>query len=182
MRIGVLKRVSLLPPDLGRWDQTEADGLCAGFFSDERPLRGASSLADWRLCGAISRALLGGRLRGDEGEVTLMPAQGRLTFSKVLVFGLGPSAAMSEAVCRSACRQMALSTARMGMRRIAVAPPGRLRDLVSARRALETLLEEMSEGEDRELIVIESIAGQREMAEALRRLRPAEFLRDAAHG
>jgi len=182
MRSAVLKRVSLLPPDLGRWDQTEADGLCVAFFSDERPLRGASGLCDWRLCGAISRALLGGRMSGDVGEVTLMPAMGRLTFSKILLFGLGPSDAMSDAVCRSVCRQMAVATARMGWRRVAIAPPGRLRDLVSAHRALETLLEEMNTEDDLELIVIESIAGQREMAEVLRRLRPAEFLRDTAHG
>jgi cytosol aminopeptidase family protein len=179
----LLKRVSLLPPDLGRWDQAEADALCVGFCADERPLRGAAGLCDWRLCGAISRALMGGRLRGNEGEVTLMPAAGRLPFAKILLFGLGPSQSLSDALCRAVCRQIAQVTSRLGLVRIAVAPPGRLHDRVSAPRALETLIDEMSAEGGRELIVIESIAGQREMAEVLRRLQPGEFVRDReAHG
>jgi len=178
----VLKRVSLLPPDLGRWDQTDADALCVTLCLDERPLRGAAGLADWRLCGAISRAILAGRLQGEEAEVMLMPAAGRLSFHKIVLFGLGPESAVTEAVCRSVCRQMAVRSARMGLQRIVVSPPGRLRDRISPRQALEILIEEMNGGEVRDLIVIESIAGHREMAEALRRLRPAEFIRDAAPG
>ena len=174
----VLKRVSLVPPDLVRWDRTEADGLCVGFSSDERPLRGAAGLLDWRLCGAVSRALLGGRLRGDVGEVTLMPSAGRMSFAKILLFGLGPSDEVGEAGCRAACRLMAVTASRLGLARIAVAPPGRLRDRVSARAALEILLEEMGAEDGREMIVIESVAGQREMADVLRRVRPGEFTRD----
>lgn len=113
----MLKRVSLVPPDLARWDQTEADGMCVAFCSDERPLRGAAGLLDWRLCGAISRALLRGRLRGDRDEVTLMPSAGRLSFPKILLFGIGPSEATSDVVCRAACRQMAATTARLGLQR-----------------------------------------------------------------
>jgi len=184
MPIAVLKRVSLVPLDLARWDQTEADGLCVAFCSDERPLRGAAGLLDWRLCGAVSRALLHGRVRGDRDEVTLMPSAGRLPFAKILLFGLGPSEATSDAVCRAACRQMAVATTRLGLQRIAIAPPGRVHDRVSARSALEILIEEMGAEGSRELIVVETIAGQRDMAEVLRRLRPGESTRerDAVHG
>jgi hypothetical protein len=182
MRFGVLKRVSLLPPDLRRWDQTDADGLCVTLCSDERPLRGATGLTDWRLCGAISRAILAGRLHGDEGEVMLMPAAGRLPFGKILLFGLGPEQSLSAAVCRDVCRQMAERTARLGLQRIVVSPPGRLHDRLSAPEALETLIDAMGDDHVRDVIVIESIAGQREMADVLRRLRPAEFIRDAVPG
>jgi hypothetical protein len=116
--------------------------------------------------------------------VTLMPSAGKLTFAKILLFGLGPSAAVDEAACRATCRQMAVSSSRLGLTRIAVAPPGRVRDRVSARAALEMLVEEIGAEDGRELIVVETIAAQREMADVLRRLRPGETARerDAVHG
>jgi hypothetical protein len=61
--------VSFLASDLGKWDQLEnaPETLVLPFFSDERPLRGAAGLCDWRLCGRLSRMLQAGRVAGQLG-------------------------------------------------------------------------------------------------------------------
>src|SRR5438874_9265009 len=67
--------VSFLASDLAKWDQLEGapEALVLPFFSDERPLRGAAGLCDWRLCGRLSRLLASGRVQGQWGETTLYP-------------------------------------------------------------------------------------------------------------
>jgi len=70
-------------------DEQECDVLVAGFFQDERPLRGASGWIDWRFNGMLSHFLIEKRLTGDWKETTLIPSHGRVTPSMVLLFGLG---------------------------------------------------------------------------------------------
>ena len=45
--------LSVLPLDLARWDESARDCLVLPVFKDDRPLRGAAGLADWRLCGRL---------------------------------------------------------------------------------------------------------------------------------
>ena len=45
--------LSVLPLDLARWDESARDCLVLPVFRDDRPLRGAAGLADWRLCGRL---------------------------------------------------------------------------------------------------------------------------------
>ena len=56
------------------FERAKAELAIAGFFLDERPLRGAAGRADWRLCGAASELLASKRLRGRVGEAVLIPA------------------------------------------------------------------------------------------------------------
>jgi hypothetical protein len=70
-------------------DLQECDLLVAGFFQDERPLRGASGLVDWRLNGMLSRFLKEGRMTGEWQETTLIPSHGRVTPPLILLLGLG---------------------------------------------------------------------------------------------
>lgn len=56
---------------------------------DHRPLRGASGYVDWRLCGALSRALADGFFSGAPGEKLLVPAEGRLPVPMIFAVGLG---------------------------------------------------------------------------------------------
>ena len=49
------------------FDRAAGDVLIAGIFSDERPARGAAGRIDWRLCGPVTRYLVGGRLEGKVG-------------------------------------------------------------------------------------------------------------------
>src|SRR5690349_4139868 len=93
--------LAFVSPELQRWDQlVELDGrrpeaLLLPFFSDERPLRGAAGLADWRLCGRLSKLLEGGRVVGAFGESTLLPGR-LLPFEKVVLYGVGPSKQFDE--------------------------------------------------------------------------------------
>ena len=66
--------------------------LVLGFFTDERPLRGAAGLVDWRLNGYVSRLLSSERLSGDTNESTLMASSGRLGADFALLVGLGQRA------------------------------------------------------------------------------------------
>lgn len=71
-------------------DCLPVDTISVSFFSDERPLRGSAGLIDWRLCGAVSRTILEGRLEGAFGERLLIHTSNRLPASRVLVTGTGP--------------------------------------------------------------------------------------------
>ena len=58
-------------------------------FKDDRPLRGAAGLADWRLCGRLSRLVSTQRATSEQGETLLLPPGRRLRFQRVMWFGLG---------------------------------------------------------------------------------------------
>ncbi len=107
--------------------RVEADLAVAGFFADERPLRGIAGLADWRLCGLISELLEQGRLRGELGEVILAPSGGRLRVPSVLLLGLGGRGDFStqrlsqvESLAGDAVRR----ARQLGVRTLALSPPG----------------------------------------------------------
>ena len=72
-----------------RVDVQECELLVTGFFKDERPLKGASGLVDWRFNGKFSRFLIENRLSGDWSETILVPSQGRVTPRMILLLGLG---------------------------------------------------------------------------------------------
>lgn len=69
-----------------------AEVAVAGFFRDQRPLRGGAGLADWRLCGFVSRLLIASRAQGEPGEAILATTHGRLRAGRLLLIGLGPRA------------------------------------------------------------------------------------------
>jgi hypothetical protein len=168
--------VSFLASELGKWDHLDKppDALVLSFFSDERPLRGAAGLCDWRLCGRLSRLLKAGRVSGGWGEITLYPTGPRLPFGKLLLFGLGASERFDESAALKAGKSIAQATAKMRFARYALVPPGRSTGRLSARRALELYLQSLRSPEPtmhhtpRELIVVESPAGQKEAAELAR--------------
>jgi hypothetical protein len=87
--------IRFVPLDLQRIDGLRFEAAALPLFEDERPLRGAAGLCDWRLCGRVSRVLQTGRVTGARGEVTLLPARPRLPFDKLVLFGLGPRAAFT---------------------------------------------------------------------------------------
>ncbi|MDP3937825.1 MAG: M17 family peptidase N-terminal domain-containing protein [Deltaproteobacteria bacterium] len=66
--------------------------LVVGFFNDDRPLRGAVGMVDWRLNGYVSRLLEAQRLSGDSTESTLVASSGRLGADFALLVGLGQRA------------------------------------------------------------------------------------------
>ena len=73
-------------------DRLAVDTACVSFHADERPLRDAAGLVDWRLCGQLSRLILQGTLTGQFGEKLLVHPGGRLVASRLLVLGAGRKA------------------------------------------------------------------------------------------
>lgn len=167
--------VSFLASDLAKWDQFEGgtDTLVLPFFADERPLRGAGGLCDWRLCGRLSRLLSGSRVVGSRGEITLYPplvgGAPRLPFTRLLLVGLGAAERFDEAAAHESARVIVAAVSKLGLLRYALVPPGRSTGRLSARRALEIYLAEAElSGRADDLIVVESVAGQKEAAELAR--------------
>jgi hypothetical protein len=112
----------LVPSDLSLavLDALEVDSIAA-FVGPERPLQGLAGLLDWRLCGAVSRAILEGTFTPERGEVLLLPSGGRLPTPRIFCFGLAGDASSAELVARRACDVLA----RAGARSVALAlPPG----------------------------------------------------------
>jgi hypothetical protein len=172
-------KVGFLAAELGKWDHQETaapEALILPFFADERPLRGAAGLCDWRLCGRLSRLLAAGKVDGKWGETTLYPpivsGLPRLPFGRLLLFGLGPAERFDESCARDSARKLAEVISRLSLARVALSPPGRSTGRLSARRALELLLEELDKAKpkaDLELTIVESAAGQKEAADLARR-------------
>jgi hypothetical protein len=162
--------VSFLASDLGKWDAAEnvPETLVLPFFGDERPLRGAAGLCDWRLCGRLSRMLQSSRVAGKWGETTLYPPGKRLPFQRLLLVGLGAADRFDEKAAHEACRLIADKMRKLGQARYALVPPGRSTGRLSARRALEIYLAEAGKENAADVVVVESVAGQKEAAELAR--------------
>ena len=114
--------LSVLPLDLARWDEAPRDCLVLPVFKDDRPLRGAAGLADWRLCGRLSRLIKANRATAEAGETLLLPPGRRLRFARVLWFGLGDAKGYSDERFR---KDLALDPRRRGQG--AASPTGRSR-------------------------------------------------------
>ena len=77
-------------------DEVPGQVALATFFEDVRPLKGSTSLIDWRLNGRLSDLIVQGRILGHFKEALIMPAQGRLSTKDIFLFGLGASDDVSE--------------------------------------------------------------------------------------
>jgi hypothetical protein len=107
-----------------RVERAEADLVVAGFFADERPLRGAVGRADWRLCGLVSEQLAAERLRGEPGDALLVATSGKLAAPYVLVLGLGERAHFGGDDMRGHTRDAVARSVRLGAASIVLAPLG----------------------------------------------------------
>jgi hypothetical protein len=70
-------------------ERVEAEIAVAGFFADDRPLRGGAARADWRLCGGLSRRIESGDLSGKSGEAMLIACGRALRAPRLMLLGLG---------------------------------------------------------------------------------------------
>ena len=162
--------LSVLPLDLARWDETARDTLLLPVFRDDRPLRGAAGLADWRLCGRLSRLLKANKASADEGETMLLPPGRRLRFARVLWFGLGDAKGYSDDRFRRDFTWMLWVAKTAGATDLALQAPGRASGLIGARRAVEIILEDATLAEQ-SLTLIEDPAGQKDVSDLLRAQR-----------
>lgn len=162
--------LSVLPLDLSRWDETRRECLVLSVFKDERPLRGAAGLADWRLCGKLSRLVKANRISAEAHEAMMLPPGRRLAFSKIMWFGLGESKGYSDERFRKDLTWILNVVGKAGITDWAFQAPGRASGLIGARRAIEIMLDDQTIG-DKPITLIEDPAGQKDIAELLRSQR-----------
>jgi hypothetical protein len=162
--------LSVLPLDLTRWDEAARDSLVLPVFKDDRPLRGAAGLADWRLCGRLSRLVRSNRATGEKGETMMLPASRRLRFNRILWFGLGDAKGYSDDRFRKDVAWILGVVSKAGAADWALQMPGRASGLIGARRAIEIVLEDQLLV-DQSITLLEDPAGQKDIAELLRSQR-----------
>lgn len=128
-------RLKIEVADLGlpAIDALDVDAL-AVFVGPERPLQGFAGFADWRMCGAISRAIRAGLFDASPDEALLIPSGGRMHPARLFCFGLPPGVPLSPDgflhAARSACEAMA----KAGSDAFATAMPPYVGDLSTAAR------------------------------------------------
>ena len=126
-------RIELCELSLAAIDALEVDSLAA-FVGSERPLAGLPSLVDWRLAGAVSRAILAGTVTPEHGEALLLPSGGRLRARRVFLFGVDDPAPRPVALAvRRACEALR----RAGAREVGIAFPNGAPLPVAARAWVE---------------------------------------------
>ena len=162
--------LSVLPLDLARWDETARDTLVLPVFKDDRPLRGAAGLADWRLCGRLSRLVKANKASADAGETLMLPPGRRLRFNRVLWFGLGDAKGYTDDRFRKDLAWILGVVTRAGVTDWSIQLPGRASGLIGARRAIEIILEDQRMVEQ-SITLLEDPAGQKDIAELLRSQR-----------
>lgn len=162
--------LSVLPLDLARWDEAKRDALVLPVFKDDRPLRGAAGLADWRMCGRLSRLVKGSKATAEQGESLLLPPGRRLPFARVLWFGLGDAKGYSDERFKKDVKWILDVITKAGISDWAVQLPGRASGLIGARRAIEIVLDE-DILVDQPVTLLEDPAGQKDIAELLRSQR-----------
>jgi len=115
-----------------------ADVAVAGFFRDQRPLRGGAGLADWRLCGFVSRLLVASRAEGEIGDAVLTTTHGRLRAPRLLLIGLGSRQRYGADAHRAAVERAVLRALDLGAASAAIdlPPPAGDADLDAIARGL----------------------------------------------
>lgn len=105
-------------------ERVESDVAVAGFFTDERPLRGGAARADWRLCGGLSRRIESGDLSGKSGEAMLI-ACGRALFApRLMLLGLGERGRYDRLRVSDETRQALERCRKLRVPHVALAPLG----------------------------------------------------------
>ena len=162
--------LSVMPLELSRWDETARDCLVLAVFANDRPLRGAAGLADWRMCGRLSSLLKSERATAKAGETMMLPPGRRLRFKRVMWFGLGDAKGYGDDRFRKDLGWITGVVRNAGVTDWALQAPGRASGMIGARRALELLFEDPLLA-DQPITLIEDPAGQKDISELLRSQR-----------
>jgi hypothetical protein len=162
------------PLTLPSLDQLKTEVLCLPVFSDERPLRGATGLVDWRLCGRLSDLLLRGDLTGEFDRALLMPPpERRLLAERILCLGAGARAELDEARFRALLRALLGRLLALRVRTAALSLPHGSLTWLEPSQAMDLLVDEALVHSERldELVLLETDEAQRVMEPRIERAR-----------
>lgn len=170
--------IGFVVPELTHLDRLKSEALALPFFEDDRPLRGALGLVDWRLAGLLSQFLAKGRATGARGERILVPPRPKLPFERLVLFGCGRRADFDTGVFSEIVADMLTTLERVSVRSAVLSLPGRSHGVIDAGSAVELFLRQALVRRDYdELILIEDSEAQREVDASvkleLRRLHAA---------
>lgn len=126
-------------------DKIETEAIVLLFFSNERPLKGATGLIDWRMNGSISRLISKGMISGEKGEATLILPSRRIKSEKILMAGLGDSSTFGEASLKDTAIAIIRQLDKISIKNFAVAMPPLLESHMSTKDAATTLLRQLVE-------------------------------------
>lgn len=104
-----------LPPD-----RMDGEVVVALFFEDDRPLRGAAALLDWRLNGHLTRLLLEQRTAGALGDTVICANNGKLESDWALLVGGGTRQRLSRAIWERLVKRLFDICAQAGFDRLAI--------------------------------------------------------------
>ncbi len=124
-----------------RVDAQECDVLVAGFFRDERPLKGSSGWIDWRFNGLLSHLLMENKLTGDWKEATLIPSQERILPRMILLLGLGEVKKYSDLRVRKLSPYLLDTLRKLGWVDVCLSFPYGESYHVDCRKIVESLIE-----------------------------------------
>ncbi len=148
---------------LAALDALDVDAL-AVFIGPERPLQGFAGFADWRMCGAISRAIRSDFFAGHPDEALLIPSGGRVKAGRIFCFGLPTQPPLRPDAFLRASRQACEAMARAGSDAFAASLPPFAGELtLAARLWLEASLVRPV---TRQVLLGEARALQRELSAA----------------
>lgn len=105
-------------------ERVESEIAVAGFFADERPLRGGAARADWRLCGGLSRRIENGDLSGKSGEAMLIACGRALRSPRLMLLGLGDRRSYDRLRVTDEIRSALERCLRLRLQNVALAPLG----------------------------------------------------------
>jgi hypothetical protein len=127
-------------------DAQECDVLVAGFFSDERPLKGSSGWIDWRFNGMLSQLLKEKKLTGDWREATLIPSQERILPRMILLLGLGEVKNYGYPRLRKLSSYLLDTLRKLGWLKICLSFPCGESYHLDCRKLVESLIEGIADG------------------------------------
>lgn len=165
--------VRFVAPELKHIDGLRCEALALPLFSDERPLRGALGLVDWRLCGFVSRLLQEGAISGAPLETVLIPGRPKFPLGKLLIVGIGARADFDAQGFARTAEHMLQTLRRAGARSSALVLPGRQNGAIEAAAAMELFAEVATQlrAEEEEWVLLESGDAQRAMQPVIDRER-----------
>jgi len=164
--------VRFVPLDLARLDGLRMEVLALPFFEDERPLKGVAGLCDWRLCGALSKLLIGGRVAGVADEVTLVPGRPRLPFEKLILYGEGRAEDFDAAAAERVTARVLTTLTGLRLRSLALSLPGRGSGRVAGAEAMRWFLQAIEQSDELdEVVIVDDAEAQRAMVPVLEAAR-----------
>jgi hypothetical protein len=142
--------LKFIGPDLRDIDGASAEVIACTIWEDQWPMLGLAGLLDWRLAGRLSALAKSGFLCGTRDELLMVPGRPRLSYEKILLFGLGPHATFDDDVARGVLGHLITALDGLRVKRAVIELPGRNDGTLPAERAAELLMECAADPLDRE--------------------------------